>query len=201
MEKVLTERQELFCQIYVDTFLRFNGRCNATRAAIEAGYSKKSSRQHASRMMTNANIKKRIAELQEERKEYLSVTAQKIIDEYAKIGFADLSDYLNEWGYVSGKDLKKLPKHLTAAIKSIEKVTNLFGAYFKITLHDKKGALDALAKIEGILKDGGDRDSNPEKLEGKLSEIADYLKSRNLEIIDSGTGNSQVNEEIEEQSK
>lgn len=47
----MTERQRLFCDNYISDPFR-----NATKAAIEAGYSEKSARGTASRMLTNANI-------------------------------------------------------------------------------------------------------------------------------------------------
>ena len=57
----LTAKQEKFCQLLVDDPHR-----NQTKAAIAAGYSKKSARQQASENMTNPDIRQRIKELERE---------------------------------------------------------------------------------------------------------------------------------------
>lgn len=49
----LTEQQIAFCEYYAVSL-------NATQAAIDAGYSKKSARQQGCRLLTNANISKYI---------------------------------------------------------------------------------------------------------------------------------------------
>ncbi len=54
--RAISERQENFCHAYIVAG-------NATKAAINAGYSERSARQQASRLLTNANIVERIAAL------------------------------------------------------------------------------------------------------------------------------------------
>lgn len=54
--RALSERQENFCQAYLVAG-------NATKAAINAGYSERGARQQGSRLLTNANILERIAGL------------------------------------------------------------------------------------------------------------------------------------------
>lgn len=56
----LTAKQEAFCLEYLKDL-------NATQAAIRAGYTENSARVTACKMLTNANIESRIAELMEER--------------------------------------------------------------------------------------------------------------------------------------
>lgn len=52
----LTDKQEMFCREYLVDL-------NATQAAIRAGYSDKTARSQANRMLTNVDIEKRIQEL------------------------------------------------------------------------------------------------------------------------------------------
>ena len=67
-KNVLNEQQEKFCQFYMETQ-------NATKSAILAGYSESSASVQGSRLMNNAKIKKRLAELRAE--EGLEYTAEK----------------------------------------------------------------------------------------------------------------------------
>ena len=53
----LTGKQARFCREYIID-------CNATQAAIRAGYSKKAAKEQGSRLLANVSIKGRIAELQ-----------------------------------------------------------------------------------------------------------------------------------------
>ena len=52
-----SEKHDQFCQEFVKDL-------NATQAAIRAGYSSRTARQQGSRLLTNANIQSRIAQLQ-----------------------------------------------------------------------------------------------------------------------------------------
>lgn len=66
----LTAKKEAFCRAYVA-----NG-SNGTQAAITAGYSKKTARSQAQRLLTNVDIQKRIAELKEPINKGLAINAE-----------------------------------------------------------------------------------------------------------------------------
>ena len=74
------QRYERFCKEYVIDL-------NGTRAAIAAGYSKKTARSKASQLLTKVNIKARIAELQNDTGKKLDLTAEIVLAELKKIGF------------------------------------------------------------------------------------------------------------------
>lgn len=74
------QRYERFCKEYVIDL-------NGTRAAIAAGYSKKTARSKASQLLTKGNIKARIAELQKDTAKKLDLTAEIVLAELKKIGF------------------------------------------------------------------------------------------------------------------
>ena len=67
----MTPKQERFCQEYVIDL-------NATRAAIRAGYSRKTARFIAAENLSKPNIKQAIAELQREFRERLEVTRESV---------------------------------------------------------------------------------------------------------------------------
>lgn len=56
----MTEKQEAFCREYLIDY-------NATQAAIRAGYSEKGANGQGTRLLANASIKSRLAELKAER--------------------------------------------------------------------------------------------------------------------------------------
>jgi phage terminase small subunit len=69
----LTAKQQRFCEEYLIDL-------NATQAAVRAGYAEKSARVTACKMLTNANIEKKIAELMAERSEATSISAQWVLN-------------------------------------------------------------------------------------------------------------------------
>jgi phage terminase small subunit len=71
----LNEQQQLF----VDYYLADIG-MNATSAAIKAGYSEKTARQQASRLLSNVNIQMAIKEAQQERAKRTQVNQDMVID-------------------------------------------------------------------------------------------------------------------------
>src|SRR5689334_10509988 len=68
---------------------------NGTRAAIEAGYARKSASVTSCRLLRNAKVQAAVSELTEQRLERLEVTADTVLQELAKIAFANIGDYLS----------------------------------------------------------------------------------------------------------
>lgn len=68
MAELKNQKHEAFCQEFIIDF-------NGTKAAIRAGYSEKTAVVQASRLLTNANICARIAELQTKRSEQTGIDA------------------------------------------------------------------------------------------------------------------------------
>lgn len=69
----LTDRQEAFCQLYLTE-------PSGTRAAVKAGFSTKTAASQASRMLTKANILRRIAELRHDRQIVYDVQTDSLLD-------------------------------------------------------------------------------------------------------------------------
>lgn len=93
---------------------------NATKAAERAGYSAKTAKQQGSRLLTKADIIKAVGDKSEKRVEKLEITADRVLQELAKLAFANTSDYIQ----ITDKgeafvDLSKLTRDQAAAIQEI----------------------------------------------------------------------------------
>lgn len=87
MEKKLNPKQARFVAEYLIDM-------NATQAAIRAGYSKRTAKAQGSRLLTNADVAAAVQARQGRLAEKLEVTQERVIAELAKIGFANMADYM-----------------------------------------------------------------------------------------------------------
>lgn len=100
--KPLTAKVESYCQEYI--------KCpeNQTQAAINAGYSHKTAAKFASQNMRDERVKKRIAELMEERNKRNRVSADYVLLRLVEIDQMDVIDILND--DMSIKPVSEWPK-------------------------------------------------------------------------------------------
>lgn len=100
--KPLTAKVEAYCQEYI--------KCpeNQTQAAINAGYSHKTAGKFASQNMRDERVKKRIAELMEERNKRNRVSADYVLMRLVEIDQMDVLDILNDDGGM--KPIRDWPK-------------------------------------------------------------------------------------------
>lgn len=82
MAKNMTKKQEIFVAEYLTDL-------NATRAAIAAGYSKKGAEQTGSVLLRNPKVAELIATKSEKRLQKLEISAEKVLQEIAKLAFFD----------------------------------------------------------------------------------------------------------------
>lgn len=143
----LNPRQRQFVFEYLVDF-------NATEAAIRAGYSVKTARQIASQNLSKLNIQRAIREAMNERAERTKVTADRVLLEYARIGFSDIRDYVSwdEKGKVSFKDSSGLSEDAAAAILEVSESITENGRTRKFKLHSKTAALSDMAKHLGLFE-------------------------------------------------
>ena len=109
----LTAKQERFVAEYLVDL-------NATQAAIRAGYSKRTARSQGQRLLTNVDIAKAINAAVARRSERTEIEADAVIRELAKIGFANMLDYMrvtDEGEMVV--DLSKITREQAAAIGEV----------------------------------------------------------------------------------
>lgn len=144
----LTHKQWLFVQEYIVDL-------NATQAAIRAGYSVDTAKEIGYENLTKPHVRSAIQEAMNLRSERTKITADRVLTELAKLGFADIRKILTPGGHL--RDLSCLDDDIAAAVQSVEVVTRLSGAkdekgnqeiehVHKIRLADKKASLELLAK-------------------------------------------------------
>lgn len=143
-----TPKQQRFIEEYPVDF-------NGTKAAERAGYSKKTAGQQASRLLKNVNVQAAIQKLVGKLSLTAGVTAERVLAEIAKVGFANLGDYfrISDEGepYI---DLSDLTEDQMAALQEItvEDFTDGRGdnsrdvRRVKIKMLDKLNALEKLGK-------------------------------------------------------
>lgn len=146
MSLKLTPKQKLFCKYYLISL-------NATDAAIKAGYSKKTADVIGIQNLGKLNIKKYIEERMNKRAEKLEITADKVLEEIAKLAFANTTDILEITDH--GVNIKDLSKLDTTCIASAEEVFDKEGMRVgvKVKLHDKTKNLELLGRHLGLFKD------------------------------------------------
>lgn len=145
----LTQKQEIFCQEYIKDF-------NATRATIEAGYSKKTAKEIGSKNLTKVNIATRLQELMKDRQERTEITQDMVVKELAKIAFFDIGNVFD--GYAL-KEIDQLPEEVRRAISSIKVREEKGDAGQSIAeikefrANDKLKAIELLGKHLGMFVD------------------------------------------------
>jgi phage terminase small subunit len=91
---------------------------NATQAAIRAGYSAKTAKEQATRLLSNVHVAAAIAEGRAARSERTGIKAERILAELARVAFFDIRKLLNPDGTM--KPLDELDDDTAAAIAGID---------------------------------------------------------------------------------
>lgn len=146
---------------------------NATQAAIRAGYSGKTAYSIGWENLKKPEIQEAITKYREFLQKDTDVTPEKIIAEYAKLAFADPQQFYAGDGSLI--PIPELPKHVAAALQGFEvnEISDgerILGHTKKITWHNKKSALDSLARINGMFvekKEITGKDGAPIQVEQK----------------------------------
>ena len=164
MPKELTARQERFAIEYVVDF-------NATQAAIRAGYSESSAQAHGSNLLKNDAVKALVDEFNTRQCRKLEINAERVVDEIAKIAFANVSDIIRiEANGLASVDLSNATDDQLVALESIKTREYTEGrgentaqvTSVEIKMRDKLKALDMLAKRTGAYRESIDVTSNGE---------------------------------------
>lgn len=164
MKTSLTNTQKLFCQEYLKLGM------NGTQAYLKVYKSCKkeeTARTNASRLLTNANIKKYIEELQTKVEEKAIVNINMIVEELAAIAFADRTKisknvrnkildrkedgnevvyYEDNVIFAETDELDEKTKKTIAGYKKTQ-------SGFAVETYDKMKALELLGKYLGMFKD------------------------------------------------
>lgn len=142
----LTEKQERFCHEYlVDFHQQF--------AAIRAGYPAAGAATASTRMLKNAKIQDRIAEIRAQTSINTGASIERTVAALAKMAYVDPAEMYNS---VTGEllPISQMPAHVRAAIVAIEqdeiKVDGMvLGIVKKVKLAPREKAADMLLKHFG----------------------------------------------------
>ncbi|APB70963.1 cell division protein FtsK [Paenibacillus polymyxa] len=193
----LTPKQRIFVMEYLRDF-------NATRAAVSAGYSKKTAHTIGWENLRKPEIKSAIQRYNEMMIDEVGLNAQRVLMEYMKIAFANITDYV-EFGQkeedvlgLGGEpvldpdtgDTKKY-KYNFVSFKNSDEIDGTLVSEVKqgkdgvsVKLHDKTKALDVLTKYMDLLPDKHKRMLEDEKLKMQREKLE-------LERAKAGEGNTE----------
>ena len=141
----MTPRQKRFVEEYLVDL-------NATQAAIRAGYSARSAGHNAYALLKRPEVKAGVARGRARLARSSKVSAERVIQEYAALAFSDLRQ-LADWGPdgVVPKAAGEISDEAARALAEVSDTRSRAGSgTVKVKLHDKKGALDALARHLGL---------------------------------------------------
>lgn len=162
----INDKQDAFCREYIVDF-------NGTKSAIRAGYSKKTAGAMAGRLLSLVKIQERIREYTSQREQRTNVTADRVVQQLARIAFMDIKDVV-DWGqedvkyltytetkpdgekiehyrnekrvFIRPKDPSEIDGTLVQTIK--------LGKYgFEVSIPDRMRAFEMLAKHLGVFDD------------------------------------------------
>ena len=156
----LTPKQQAFIGEYMIDM-------NATASALRAGYSPRSAGKIGFQLLENTRIQEGLQKAMDKRAKRTDITADRVLAEYAKIGFADIKDFLSYntvktevdfdeennrpiYGYKQIIDVKPSDE-IDGTL--VNEVSISRDGTFKFKLHDKKGALDMIGKHLGMFTD------------------------------------------------
>jgi phage terminase small subunit len=152
--KKLNEKQRRFVGEYLFDV-------NGTQATIRAGYSPRSAKVQAARLLAKANVWQAVQNGQAKKLAKLEITADRVLAELARVGFSDLRSVFDDHGHL--RNIHTLSDDAAAALASIEvtKERTIRGGQedsvreivTRVRFWDKVAALGILAKHFGLLKD------------------------------------------------
>ncbi len=164
----LTDKQRVFVEEYLTDL-------NATQAAIRAGYSVKTAEQIGYKLVQKSSVSEAIKKAMAARSRRTGITADRVLNELAKIGFANAADII-DFGEATVQN--DACRDDTACIQSI-KVKTIPTEDGDITerevkLYDKKAALELIGRHLGMFKDRlevSGIDQAKDKLDGVIQQM------------------------------
>lgn len=164
----MTKRQKLFVEEYLIDL-------NATQAAIRAGYSPETAYSIGSENLKKPEIRARIEKAMAERSKRTGINQDRVLQELAKIGFANIIDVVDP---VTAKILPNAKEEDLACIQSIKIKPNEWGIEREVKMYDKKAALVDLGRHLGMFKDNVVL-SGLDKEKSKLDNIINQMRGDN----------------------
>lgn len=129
---------------------------NATKAAMRAGYSKKTAHSQGPRLLEDVEIKAVLSDLTAKQLDRADLTAARTLEEMRRLAFANVQDLFNETGDL--KPIHLLTREQASCIASIEVIMKNATAgdgkidrVLKIRTWDKRATLEMLGKHFSLL--------------------------------------------------
>jgi phage terminase small subunit len=146
---VLTPKQRRFVAEYLKDL-------NATQAAIRAGYSEKTAKVQASRLLTKANVASAVAAGTSKQLETAELSAVRVLEEMRRLAFVDMRSFFDEAGNLI--PVSQLTPEQGSALASFEVIKKnaaagdgVIDTVHKFKVWDKTRSLEQLAKHFGLL--------------------------------------------------
>lgn len=186
----LTAKQRAFVREYLIDL-------NATQAAIRAGYSADTAKQIGSENLSKPDVAAAIQAAMDSRAERTDITADRVLKELAKIGFADIRKAIRWQGTLvteednpDGGDTLVIKSVVTNNVQlvssddideetaaAISEISQNSTGGIKLKLHDKRAALVDIGKHLGMFTDrvqlSGDADNPVHVIERRIVRPAD----------------------------
>jgi phage terminase small subunit len=141
----LTAKQAQFVKEYLIDL-------NATQAAIRAGYSESTAGSQGQRMLTNVEIQAAIQEAMNKRATRTEVTADRVIEQLAKIAFHDLKHVVT-WDERGRIKIRPSDEVDGTILQEISETISDSGMSKKVKLNDRMRALELLGKHLALFSD------------------------------------------------
>jgi len=127
---------------------------NAKQAALRAGYKAESAHAQGCTLLKHPKVAAAIAEGKRLRALRTQISADAVVAELAKIGFADMRKFV-EWGPdgVKMRRREELDDQSAAAIAEVSQTVFKGATTVKFKLHSKVSALELLGRHLGVFKD------------------------------------------------
>lgn len=149
----LNDKQKKFVSEYVKD-------CNATQAAIRAGYSKKTAQEQSSRLLSNVIVRVEIDKKIKKAADSSEITVERTLRELSRLAFFDIRKLVNPDG--SPKPIQDLDDDTAAAIGGLDileefegtgKDRKFIGYTKKYKITDKNSAIEKSMKYLKLLTD------------------------------------------------
>ena len=154
--KSLNPREWLFVE-RLSSLENLHNPITIKQAALDAGYKKDNASVQASLLLAKPKIKDALMKRRSETMAKINLTPDRTIQEIACLAHSNIVDFFEDDGRL--KNVKQLPRHITAAIKEVEVSMSLDGmgkpaVIQKIKLYDKTKPLEMLGSYFKIFSDG-----------------------------------------------
>lgn len=171
MGRLKNAKHELFCQKYIT---RLNGRIyNGTHAAIAAGYSAKTARTQASKLLTITNINERIEELKQKAMNRIQKDQYTALDLIVKAATDDIKNYMRFYEDERGNIKISIKDSDTIDTSNIQEVKIGKDGQFSFKMSSKEKAREELSRYVKLFNDEPQSEANKlDELIGVMVEVA-----------------------------